>query len=159
MPRNRESLSREQIEVNTSIKDFPNVLKRIPLNIYYAPNELEFEFALSWHQLKPLLDKNCQYEEIEGGKIKIISHEPKPPEMEPMTPAQIDAVKKLFIKDGKYGSINLKTLKLKFSKEEIKLLGLAVGHNFVIIIDDKLVLHRYLGGKYHPVYTTYKKHG
>lgn len=53
----------------TSIKDFPNVLKRILLNTPYSISELEFEFALAWAKLKPLLDANSAYTTNENGEI------------------------------------------------------------------------------------------
>jgi hypothetical protein len=59
-----------QIDIESSIKDFPNVLSRVPTGIEYNIGDLEFEFDLKWKYLKPLLNKHCVYKE-NNGKIKI----------------------------------------------------------------------------------------
>ncbi len=66
---------RLEVQRETAKKDFPNVLKKIPLNIPYGKADLEFEFDLPWEELKNLLDRSCEYQENEKGQIKIISKE------------------------------------------------------------------------------------
>jgi hypothetical protein len=68
-------------DIDTSIRDFPNVLLKIPTNIEYTIEELEFEFDLKWEHLEPLLDKSCTYN-IQNKKITIISKETPGPAKE-----------------------------------------------------------------------------
>ena len=54
-------------------KEFPTTLEKILLNKKYTISELEFEFGLSWQDLKPLLDASSTHKyTMEKEKVVIM---------------------------------------------------------------------------------------
>ncbi len=134
------------IEVKTSIKDFPNVLNKVLLNTPYAISALEFEFALEWNILKPLLDRSCEYK-IEADKILILSKTPKLRE-EKKDIKEIPHEQKLQILSGiffnKRGYRSVKLKHFKPTPEQIRVIEWALKRGVVIRFLDTLMLHKYL---------------
>lgn len=130
-------------ETEISKRDFPNVLRKVLLSekpVEYSIADLEFEFELSWKELKPLLDKFCDYS-TQNDKIVINSQRAKEnrEREEILTPAEVKIVTGWFFKGGRYRSIHQN----KFSGDP-KLLKLALRDGVVIQSGGLLMLHKYL---------------
>ncbi|MCX6797155.1 MAG: hypothetical protein NTX98_01615 [Candidatus Doudnabacteria bacterium] len=130
--------------IETSKRDFHNVLKRILLNTPYAIADLEFEFDLDWQNLRPLLDNSCEYK-IDGDKITILNRtkakaESRQTTEKILTRAQMHVIKNIFYQSGRYLSIKFE----KWPKDKLEILRLAIETGIVVNNYGTLSLHTYI---------------
>lgn len=128
--------------IETAKRDFHNVLKRTPLNTPCSISGLEFEFDLDWPNLKPLLDKHCEYS-INADKIVIkkvkeddeVPEKPESPEETKQHNEYLIELENFFYKTGTYRRVRTKNLK-NINEKLKQALNYGLKHGMVLYEQD-----------------------